>query len=247
MHNVGAAEQLLRFESTEAEIKMNKCDRSGNNLLHLMLQSANPRNYKDCKKIEQLVRCLAENTAREMLQQVNGSLETPFASWLEKLPNAEPDGLRRNQADLNDLDIRMAGMMISLAHEYGIPLRNLLGGAGNRSVHGLVRKRRMGILELMKKEDSSLFDDEDLTGRTPLELLWDSWALGVASAAFHHKAGLQTAEVQAELEVTWKIYQICQDLEPDKKEQPQTRPRQLIDHKIANEWAQKLIHSCKNG
>ena len=239
--NVEAAKTLLSVCGKENTVSFhNDQDNSGNNILHLMLLPVGRRTAINSQEVKSLVGALEGSTVCRMLQEKNRSLHTPLAAWLDRLPDLRGAIFRGTSASHDGGERGLMRLMISLAHKHEISLLDMLGGAGNSSVHGVVRKGQVGVLHEMMNKDGSLFYNEDMTGQTPLELLWELWVI-TATSQIPEYQGSQKHDAILD------IFRTCQELDSkqgDDNQTLRTRRRNLIDLDTANNLAKQLIGLC---
>ncbi|KAJ5557574.1 hypothetical protein N7513_003160 [Penicillium frequentans] len=144
------------------------CDQNGNNLLHLLLDQGTK---EDCQR---LLGTLSEETVQSILVGKNSvTMKTPFAQWLHQICEAQGTGVGHSQSSSNLAvaeRVKMMKYMFALATERNIPAFDLLGGAGNRSIHEAVKHGLFEALEVVLELDPGLCHCEDMSGKTAFEV-----------------------------------------------------------------------------
>lgn len=154
-------------------------DRSGNNLIHLLLcdKDGNARDKSD--NMESLLALLDSRLIPELLTERSseqpGSL-TPIARWILRAYDFETyQSSTKPVNEETDGKVAVARVLLDLAQSTGQKHLEMLDGAGNTPIHDAVKAQLPRTLELMVSRRADLLHRESATGTTPFEMAVDKW------------------------------------------------------------------------
>ncbi|KAK1143690.1 hypothetical protein N8T08_006090 [Aspergillus melleus] len=174
LRRVAFAELLIRAGANQT-IR----DSKGNNLIHLMLDSASGDHLEDPDNVTKLLSLLDKRLVYSMFSERSsegpGSL-TPFARWMHYTYSARRHWLdERNYNMESDERVEIVRALLDFAAPTGQKHLEMLDGTGNTPIHDAVKGQLPQIFELMITHRPDLLHRENSTGTTPLELAVDAW------------------------------------------------------------------------
>ncbi|KAJ5757194.1 uncharacterized protein N7511_007376 [Penicillium nucicola] len=155
-------------------------DSGANNLLHLILHSAEGRNCKNSERCGRLISLLDQRLIPTMLvERAGDSSQTPFARWLEHSPRPQ-DTFDRSEG--GKTLVSMTNLILDLAQSSNQRHLELFDGAGNTVAHDAVKGGQHRALEQILDRRPDLLYRENATGTTALEMAVDAWVNKQTSA-----------------------------------------------------------------
>lgn len=174
-HRLSFARILIKAGANQASR-----DRTGCNLLHLVLCSLSGSTAKHADKVSQLIDLMDKEQVSNMLTQRAGEgSRTPFARWLHKYPNfdfsVEIQPKVPNLPSDHESTSSITKLFLTLGTSTNQKFLELLDGAGNTPVHECVKRGFSQVLEPILDRRPDLLYRENATGSTPLEMAVDAW------------------------------------------------------------------------
>ncbi|KAJ5313021.1 hypothetical protein N7508_003851 [Penicillium antarcticum] len=175
LHRVRFARILIAAGANQATR-----DSEANNILHLILHSAEGRNCRNSERCGRLINLLDQQLIPIMLiERAGDSSQTPFARWLRHCPSSDH---RIDQKEGKAMVLSMTNLILNLANSSNQRHLELFDGAGNTVAHDAVKGGQHDVLEQILDRRPDLLYRENATGTTALEMAVDSWVNQQTSA-----------------------------------------------------------------
>jgi hypothetical protein len=166
LHRVRFARILIAAGANQATR-----DSEANNLLHLLLLSAQGRICKNSERCGRLIGLLDQKLIPTMLvERAGDNSHTPFARWLKNYPSNAVGSKSETETVIS-----MTNFILDLANSTNQRHLELFDGAGNTVAHDAVKGGFHQVLEQILNRRPDLLYRENATGTTALEMAVDAW------------------------------------------------------------------------
>lgn len=225
LHRTSYAKILI-----EAGADQTTRDRSGNNLIHLLLCDKNGEARDKPDNIESLLALLDSRLIPSLLTERSseqpGSL-TPLARWILRAYGF--DSYQSNSIE-TDGKTAVLRIILDLAQPSGQKHLEMLDGAGNTPIHNAVKGELPQALELMVDRRADLLHRESATGTTPFEMAVDKWV---------HKATEGPPHIPPETPSWWG------DEDAPYREVLEQQPEYFVEKKKAQDVQRVICELCR--
>lgn len=225
LHRTSYAKILI-----EAGADQTTRDRSGNNLIHLLLCDKNGEARDKPDNLESLLALLDSRLIPSLLMERSseqpGSL-TPLARWILRAYGF--DSYQSNSIE-TDGKTAVLRIILDLAQSTGQKHLEMLDGAGNTPIHNAVKGELPQALELMIDRRADLLHRESATGTTPFEMAVDKWV---------HKATEGPPHIPPETPSSWN------DEDAPYREVLEQQPEYFVKKKEAQYVERVICELCR--